>query len=50
MSSQGTSKPAWPTTAAPTMLAAPDGSSVVQQQGLAAPGEKNMGTMWSRVQ
>ena len=42
-------KMAWETAAGPTTLAAPDGSSVVQKQA-AISTDKNMGSMWNRVQ
>ena len=49
-SSPGRPKMAWESAAAPTMLAAPDGSSVVQAKQTAQPADKNMGSMWTRVQ
>ena len=46
----GGKRGAMPGAAAPTMLGAPDGSRVVQQQPAVANSGTNMGSMWSRVQ
>ena len=46
---QGRPMMPWERAAAPTMLSAPDGSRV-EQKATAADADKNMGSMWTRVQ
>ena len=41
---------AWESAARPTLLSAPDGTAVGESRSAAAPGDKNMGSMWTRVQ